>query len=89
MKKTQITELELYNYITIKKFEYTIHDDQTVIMELPLSDTCEFKNKIDSHVLIENIIEVQVEKKQILVNMIPICEHYNIEWKNIFTEIEL
>lgn len=79
-----MTELQLYKFI--QKCE-TRYDGEETIIWVSHHDIPEFIDLIDYNLISDGGIEVRLQEHVIALDMVPICEHYNIPIENIF-EVE-
>ena len=82
-----MTELELYKYITDNDIDHAYNGDEVVIWlyHWQIEDFCAF---IGSYVLSEGGIEVMLQENYIALSINGICEHFNIDIKNVFKNEE-
>lgn len=92
-----MTELELYKFVTNNSVEYHWHkehngkheDDKTeVLLFVDILYIAEFNKMLGTHILDEEGLDCTMKQGYFVFKMKYICEHFDIELINVFTDKE-
>jgi len=93
-----MTELDLYKFVTNNSVEYHWHkehkrneesDEKTeVLLFVNILDIAEFNKMLGTHILDEEGLDCIMKQGYFVFKMKYICEHFDIELINVFTDKE-
>jgi len=78
-----MTELQLYKFIN-DGIEYNCVNDEEIYAFIPYYEMDEFINLLGRNILERNFVTALIKDTYLCVEMICICEYFNIDSKNIF-----
>lgn len=81
-----MTALELYKFINDNNVEYTYISDDEVIIFPYYFQLEKFSGILTPGIFDDGGLECEMQKDYIVINIVPICNYYDIDYKDIFNE---
>lgn len=78
-----MTALDLYKFITNKRTEYHIHEDDVIVF-IDIDDLREWNELLGNHMLDDGGIECVLKFGYLCFHMKHICEYFDIELTEVF-----